>query len=229
MNQKYEEDVTKQSQKLALSHPFEKLAVLKLKTSDALLDIANDMLDEIINNHHVVKTNFDDFRSEHNAKQPIQKRLFITPYLRIVKGARRNLYLNFAKLCSPSYRYDTREGATWQPRDISKNGKEHYDKRTLKSALSSYTKDCLPYIEGAEHCLKFLREETRTVKNLFELSRQIRPQGYSLLVAKHALGTLTNDEQRQYEAQTDDLSALKAIFDPLSLPKKLARIKFNKK
>lgn len=227
MNQKSKDKINIHTQKFALSNKFEELSVFDLKASQELEQIANNHLDAIIASFQIIKFNYDDWRSEYNATRPTNERVFLTPYLRIVDGVRRNIYIVWIRICSESYLGKLNTGAPWQPREIKRNGKQHYNKQILKSALSSYTKNCLPHLLDVEHSLVYLREQLAIATSLFETSRTIKPRGFGLLLAQKQLEGLSEAEDELLEKLESELIYLKAEADPLALPKKLAKIKFE--
>lgn len=220
--------MTAHTQKFALSKKFDELATVNLEISHELDKIANRHLDEIIEAFGIIKTHYDEWRSEYNASKPSNERLYLTPYLRIVNGVRRNIYLVWVRICSESYLGNLNTGAPWKPREIKRNGKLHYNQQTLESKLSSYTKQCIRHIMDAEHCMVYLREQASITTSLFELSRTIKPTGLGLLLAKKNFNQLTELEQAELEIAQDQMIFLKATFDPLSLPKRLTNIVFSK-
>lgn len=219
--------MTVQTQKFALNYNFANLSALNLTTSHDLEELANQHIDAIIQAFNIVKLNFDDWRSEYNATKPTNERIYLTPYLRTVEGARRNIYIVWVRICSESYLGNLNAGGPWKPREIKRNGKLHYNLQTLKSNLCSYNRDCIKYIMDAEHCMVYLREQTALVSSLFETSRSIKPSGYGLIAAKHKLNQLTDDELLEFEKLEDEMLFLKGRKDPLSLSKKLTKIQFR--
>jgi hypothetical protein len=200
-----------------------------LKSSAELKILANNLLDQIIANFTVIKLNYDDWRAEHNKHLPTHERLFITPYLKKADGTRRNAYLQWVRICSEGYLGKTNQSKKWQPREIKRGNTNspHYTEQTLKSALSSYTKPCIPHLMDAEHSLVYLREQLKLVTLLFEISRSIKPGEYGLLAAKQRTKTLNDYEKEQLNHKDLELTGLNVSFDPLSLPKKLVNLTFS--
>jgi hypothetical protein len=220
--------MTVQTQKFASSYKFAELSKFNLETSQDIEGIANQHLDAIIGAFQIIKINYDEWRAEYNSSRPTNERLYLTPYLRTVEDVRRNIYLVWVRICSESYLGKLNTGGAWKPREIKRNGKRHYNKQTLESELSSYTKSCIDYIMDAEHCMTYLREQLDIATLLFKTSRIIKPSGYGLLLAKSQLQQLNESEQVLLDKFEDDMISLKINVDPLSLPKKLTQIQFDK-
>jgi len=229
MSKDNENTETRNTQLYGFSKPFLEISACKLRTSEELADLSNKLIDQIIDSFSIIKLNYDGWRAEYNENLPTNERLFVTPYLKISSGARRNIYLQWVRICSQSFLGKTNHGDKWQPREIKRGTKNtlYYTEKTLKSALSSYTKKCLPYLMDAEHSLIYLRQQLAIVKNLFEISRSIKPEGYGHLLAKKKNNNLNHCDEQKLLSIEDQLLYLKASFDPLSLSKSLTKIQFS--
>lgn len=214
MSKKYENTETEQTQLFAMSKEFIEISSCKLTTSENLVVLANKLIDEVTSSFSVIKSNYDAWRAEYNKNLPTHERLFITPYLKVNSGVRRNLYVQWVRICSQSYLGKTNHGAKWQPREIKRNGGFHYKEQTLKTSLSSYTKKCLPYLMDAEHSLVYLREQTKIAASLFEISRTLKPTNYGLILVNKRLNELNFSDQQLLISQEDQLLELNAKFDP---------------